>query len=73
MYLLSNTFSFTLKNRNTGSKGSLRSSFGYTNHVKDNLIEPGKEVEDMKQQVLIGFEVENEDYYGTSETRKKDE
>jgi hypothetical protein len=56
--------------------GEKRSSIAYTNQVKDNLfvvIELGKEVEDMKQPVVIATEAENEDYYATSEARKKDE
>jgi hypothetical protein len=51
--------------------GEKKSSFAYTNKVKDNLIEPSKEVEDMKQPVVIVVEAENEDYYATSEARKK--
>jgi hypothetical protein len=53
--------------------GEKKSSFAYTNQVKDNLIEPSKEVEDMKQPIVIAVEAENEDYYATSEARKKDE
>jgi hypothetical protein len=53
--------------------GEKKSSFAYTNQVKDNLIDPGKEVEDMKQLVVIAFEDENEYYYATSEAGKKDE
>jgi hypothetical protein len=56
--------------------GEKRNSFAYTNQVKDNLfvvIEFGKEVEDMKQPVLIVTEAKNEDYYAISEARKEDE
>jgi hypothetical protein len=52
--------------------GEKKNSFSYTNQVKGNSIEPSKEVEDMKQPVLIEIEAENEDYYATSEARKKD-
>jgi len=44
--------------------GEKRSSFAYTNQVKDNLfvvIEHGKEVEYMKQPVVTTVEAENED------------
>ena len=37
------------------------------------MIKHGKEVEDMKQPVVIVAKPENEDYYATSEARKKDE
>jgi len=56
--------------------GEKRNTFSYTNPVKDNLfvvIEFGKEVEDMKQLVLIVTEAKNKDYYAISEARKEDE
>ena len=46
--------------------GEKKISFAYTNQVKDNLLDSGKEVEDVKQLVVIAVEAENEDYYATS-------
>jgi hypothetical protein len=49
--------------------GEKRSSIAYTNQVKDNMfvvIESGKEVEDIKQPIVIAVEAENKDYYAIS-------